>query len=93
VIKRISLVWVAAFMAAMMMVATAVPAFAETVCTKEKGTWTCTTTTSGKNEKQEKFQETTTTTTQGNQTNFSPEPQGTGTETECGEPCPPGQFK
>jgi hypothetical protein len=62
-------------------------------CDKEKGQIVCTTTTSGKNAKQPKFQETTTTTTQGNLSNFSPEPQGTGTETVCGKPCPPGQFK
>ena len=95
--RRISLLVTAAIMAAMMVTA-ALPAFAETVCTKERGTVTCTetTTTSGKNQNQEKFQETTTTTTttKGNQTNFSPEPQDTGTEseTECGKPCPPGQF-
>ena len=92
--KRIILMLtVAAMMAVAMVVSVPSAAFADTVCTKERGTWTCTTTTSGKNEKQPKFQETTTTTTQGNQSNFSPEPQGTGTETTCGQPCPPGQFK
>ncbi len=90
-LKRIGLLLAAALLVATMAVAVAGSVFAETVCTKERGTWTCTTTEPGKNEKQEKFQMTTTTTTQGNQSNFSPEPQGTGTE--CGEPCPPGQFK
>jgi len=92
-LQRIGLLLTAALLVATMAVAVAIPAFAETVCTKERGTWTCTETTPGKNEKQEKFQETTITTTQGNQENFSPEPQGTGTVEECGQPCPPGQFK
>ena len=97
--KRIIAMFSVMALLAATVVVMAMPAFAETVCTKERGTVTCTETetTSGKNEKQEKFQETTTTTTttKGNQTNFSPEPQGTGTATaeECGQPCPPGQFK
>ena len=91
-LKRIGLLMVAALLVATLAIGTvASPAFAD--CVKERGTWTCTTTTSGKNEKQPKFQETTTTTTKGNLKNFSPEPQGTGTETVCGKPCPPGQFK
>jgi hypothetical protein len=96
--KRIILMLtVAAFMVAALTV-TAAGAFAAAPtlpagCEKVKGQIVCTTTTSGKNEKQPKFQETTTTTTQGNLTNFSPEPQGTGTTETCGKPCPPGQFK
>ncbi len=91
--RRITMLIMAAMLALTMSLGGAGAAFAETVCTKERGTVTCTETTPGKNERQEKFQETTTTTTKGNETNFSPEPQGTGTATECGNPCPPGQFK
>ena len=96
--KRIILMLtVAAFMAAALTV-TAAAAFAAAPvapegCHKEQGQWVCTTTTPGKNAKQPKFQQTTTTTTQGNLSNFSPEPQGTGTTETCGKPCPPGQFK
>jgi hypothetical protein len=99
-IKRISL----AITAALLVVALSAPAalaapLSENCMRGDKGAVVCeeTTTTSGKNERQEKFQTTTTTTTttQGNEKNFSPEPKDTGTksETECGDPCPPGQFK
>ena len=65
-------------------------------CSKVKGQIVCTTVVEGKNP-QGKFDETTTTTTQGNLTNFSPEPQGVGTDEACNRPgqtekCPPGQF-
>ena len=97
--KRIIAMFSVMALLAATVVVMAMPAFAETVCTKERGTVTCTETETiqGKNEKQEKFNETTTTTTttQGNQKNMNPEPQDTGmtSDTTCGTPCPPGQFK
>jgi hypothetical protein len=98
VIKRISLLVTAALMAAMMTVAMAAPAFANPPCpagsdsptatkTGSPGEFQCQTTVSGKNEKQPKFQKTTTTTTKG-----SSGPHEV-TDTKCGKPCPPGQFK
>jgi|SRR5215203_633522 len=96
--KRISLL-IAALMLALTMSFGSVAAFAAQDlppgCTKDQGTVTCTTTTTSK--KNDKFSETTTTTTQGNTSNFSPEPQGTGTESGCsdsnpGNSCPKGQF-
>jgi hypothetical protein len=96
VIKRIGLLIVVAIVATALLVPSTVVFAAQDLpsnCTKERGQVVCTTTTSGKNEKQPKFQQTTTTTTQGNTSNFSPEPQGTGTTETCGQPCPPGQFK
>ena len=98
-IKRISL----AFTAALLVVALSAPAALAAPlpdnCDRMQGSVVCETetTTSGKNEKQEKFQQTTTTTTttKGNQKNMNPEPQDTGmtSDTTCGTPCPPGQFK
>ena len=77
-IKRIGLLLVAALMAAMMMVATAVPAFAAPPpC--EPGAPGCKTI-EGKNDK---F-------TQTQRGNFN---QGTIGTRECSDPCPPGQFK
>ncbi len=97
-IRRISLLITAALMAALMMVATAVPAFAaspsQRACEAGGGTFTrdggqvqCVTTTDGKNPK---FTDTTTTTGQGNSSNrpaSSDECAGTGSGK-----CPPGQF-
>ena len=51
-------------------------------CTKVKGQWVCTTF-EGPGNNQAGVGTTTDTTTQGNQTNFSPEPQGTGTSSSC----------
>jgi hypothetical protein len=64
-----------------------------TTCTKEKGTWTCDTETKpGKNQGDVGSEDETT--TQGNKKNFSPEPQGVGTEdlgckppSSNGKPC------
>ena len=91
-IKRISLLLGTALLAAMMMVATAAPAFAaspsQRACEADGGTFTksggqvqCVQ--PGKNENQPKFQQTTT--GQGNINNKQ--------EQQCGDPCPPGQFK
>ena len=61
-------------------------------CTKQQGTVTCTTF-SGPGNNQAGVGTTTTSTTQGNTSNFSPTPQGTGTESSCkppksqGTPC------
>ena len=93
-IKRISLLMVAALMAAMMMVATAAPAFAaspsQEQCEDSGGKFdrnggevSCTTT--GKNEKQPKFNSTTT-----SNGTLNNRPQKT--EDPC-DPCPPGQYK
>ncbi len=96
--KRISMLITAALMAALMMVATAVPAFAaspsQRECEANGGTFTrdggqvqCVQTTEGKNPK---FTDTTTTTGQGNTSNKqqqSEECAGTGSGK-----CPPGQF-
>ena len=103
-IKRISLLLGTALLAAMMMVATAVPAFAaspsERNCDAQGGTFdrqrgqvSCVTedTQSGKNENQPKFQKTTTTTDTG-QGNLSNKEDTSSSET-CNKPCPPGQFK
>ena len=63
-------------------------------CTKEKGTVVCTTF-DGPGKNQGGVGTTTETTTQGNTSNFSPEPQGTGTDSSCnppssnGKPCNP----
>jgi hypothetical protein len=96
-IRRITLLAVAALivLALSAPVALAAPVL-PSGCSKVKGKIVCTTVVEGKNP-QGKFDETTTTTTQGNLTNFSPEPQGVGTEEECNRPggaekCPPGQF-
>ena len=103
-IKRISLLVTVALTAAMMMVATAAPAFAaspsERQCDAQDGTFdrqqgqvSCVTTDtqSGKNENQPKFQKTTTTTDTG-QGNINNK-EDTSSSTTCGKPCPPGQFK
>jgi phosphate-selective porin len=96
-IRRLTLLAVAALI---VLALSAPVAFAAPVlpdgCSKVKGKIVCITVVEGKNP-QGKFDETTTTTTQGNLTNFSPEPQGVGTEEECNRPgqtekCPPGQF-
>jgi hypothetical protein len=96
--KRIILMLtVAAFMVAALSVTAAASFAAQALppgCEKVKGQVVCTTTENSK--KNDKFSTTTTTTTQGNTTNFSPEPQGTGTESGCsdsnpGNSCPPGQ--
>jgi hypothetical protein len=57
-------------------------AFESSTCSKVKGTYVCTTT-SGPGQNQGGVGTTTETTTQGNTTNFSPEPQGTGTTSSC----------
>ena len=54
-------------------------------CVKEKGTITCTTF-DGPGKNRGGVGTTTTTTTQGNTHNFSPEPQGTGTDSTCRPP-------
>ena len=93
-IKRISLLMVAALMAAMMMVATAAPAFAaspsQEQCessggqfSRDGGQVSCTK--SGKNDKQPKFDSTTT-----SNGTLNNDPQKT--SDPCG-PCPPGQYK
>ena len=96
-IRRITLLAVAALI---VLALSAPVAFAAPVlpdeCSKIKGKIVCITVVEGKNP-QGKFDETTTMTTQGNLTNFSPEPQGVGTDEECNRPggvekSPPGQF-
>ena len=100
-IKRISLLLVAA----LLIMAIAVPVFAaspsQTQCEAEGGTFdrqqgqvSCVyppVTTQGKNTNQPKFQQTsqTTDTGQGNISNK----EDSQTTTTCGTPCPPGQFK
>jgi hypothetical protein len=104
VIKRISLLMVAALMAAMMMVATAAPAFAASgsqrdceagggTYTKDGSTPTCVypeVTQDGKSQNP-KFQKSsqTTDTGQGNLSNK----EDSNTTTTCSSPCPPGQFR
>ena len=89
-IKRISLLITAALVAAMMMVATAAPAFAAKPappagCEKVKGQWVCTTVdVPGKSEDAAGDPDpggtvTNTKKTQGNLENTSPEPQDVGT--------------
>ena len=84
-IKRISLLITAAIMAAMMTMATAVPAFAANApdgCTKEQGTIVCPSTA-----KNDKFTGNEVTTKKGSTSSSHPE------ETACvKKPCPPGQF-
>jgi hypothetical protein len=86
VIKRISLLVTAALMAAMMMVATAAPAFAAnapTGCVKVQGTINC-----PDDAKNDKFDGNQLVTKKGS-VNSSHEP-----ETTClDKPCPRGQFK
>ena len=104
VIKRISLLITAALMAAMMMVATAAPAFAvspsERNCenqegatpdsfNRERGEVSCTITEEGKNKNFTREEETT---GQGNIGNKTEGPTETCTGTGS-EKCPPGQFK
>ncbi len=93
-IRRISLLITAALMAAMMMVATAVPAFAaspsEQQCTDQGGTFSrdggqVSCVIPGKNENQPKFNMTDT-----SNGTLNNRPQKT---ESCGDPCPPGQFK
>ncbi len=100
--KRISMLITAALMAVMMMVATAVPAFAassEQRCTEQGGTFTKTNGTAsceflpviedGKSQNP-KFQRSSQTTETG-QGNLDNKEADTTTNT-CSKPCPPGQF-
>jgi hypothetical protein len=83
--KRISLL-IAALMLALTMSFGSVAAFAANApegCDKVRGTIVCQE--SGKNENQEKFQQTTT--KKGSLQSSHEE------ETQCGTPCPPGQFR
>jgi hypothetical protein len=107
VIRRISLLVVAAVLAATMVVATASPAFAvspsQEECEAQGGTFTRTggqvecevvTVDEGKPHPQDKFEEETTTTTtgQGNISNKQEQQQQSEcTDTGSGK-CPPGQF-
>ncbi len=100
-IRRISLL----FVAALLMMAVAVPAFAASpsqeqceagggTFDRQQGQVSCEqpeVITPGKNENQTKFQQTsqTTDTGQGNINNK----EDSDTTTTCGTPCPPGQFK
>jgi hypothetical protein len=82
-IRRITMLVVAAMVALSLSAPVALAANAPEGCTKERGTINCQQ--SGKNENQEKFQQTT---TKKGSVNSSHEEQ-----TTCNTPCPPGQFK
>jgi hypothetical protein len=82
-IRRITMLVVAAMVALSLSAPVALAANAPEGCTKERGTINCQQ--SGKNENQEKFQQTM---TKKGSVNSSHEEQ-----TTCNTPCPPGQFK
>jgi hypothetical protein len=84
--RRIKLLVAAATLSLVMAFASALPVLAANApagCEKVRGTIVCQQ--SGKNENQEKFQQTT---TKKGSLQSSHDP-----ETECGTPCPRGQFK
>ena len=82
-LKRITMLVVAAMLAVSLSAPVALAANAPEGCTKERGTIVCQE--SGKNVNQPKFQQTT---TKKGSVNSSHEP-----ETTCSTPCPPGQFR
>jgi hypothetical protein len=92
--KRALLLCVLALSLALIPVASSGAAPLPDNCTKDQGTVTCTTF-DGPGNNQAGVGETTESTTQGNTSNFSPEPQGTGTDSSCnppksnGAPCNP----
>ena len=82
-IRRITMLVVAALLALCLSAPVALAANAPEDCYKDRGTIYCPE--SGKNENQPKFQQTT---TQKGSFSSSHDPVVT-----CGTPCPPGQFK